>query len=109
MTDPKPRRNMVQAWIDAASSEEFAELVAALGTSPQTLYQLSSGHRNASPARALQLENITQAMRRENRKLPALVCGDTSEVCRRCPHFQKSVGKKRATESAVGPAKRVRK
>jgi hypothetical protein len=105
MANPKPRRNMVHAWIDAASPHELDELVAALGTSRQTLYQLSSGFRHASPGRALQLELISQAMRRTNKALPALVCGDASDVCRRCPHFIKSVGRTRAIAAEFGPTR----
>jgi hypothetical protein len=105
MPNPKPLRNMVHAWIDAASTEELAELTAALGSSPATLYQLSQGVRSASPARALQLELVTQAMRESNKKLPALVCGDASEVCRRCPHFAKSVGKDRVLAAEFGPSR----
>lgn len=105
MPEPKPLRNMVHAWIDAATPEEFDELVDALGTSHATLYQVSNGRRRASPARALQLELVTQAMRKSNRKLPAVVCGDASEVCRRCPHFVKSVGHARALASEFGPSR----
>ena len=105
MPDPTPLRNMVHPWIDAATPQEFEELVAALGTSPATLYQVSAGHRNASPARSLQLQLITQAMHKSNPKLPPLVCGDASEVCRRCPHFVKSVGKARALAAEFGPAR----
>ena len=96
---------MVHAWIDAASPEELEELTAALDTSKQTLYQISEGFRNASPARALQLELVTKAMRQSNKKLPALLCGDASVVCRRCPHFEKSVGKARVLAAEFGPTK----
>lgn len=105
MPEVRPLRNMVHAWIDAASPEEFEELISALATSPATLYQLSQGVRKASPARALELELVTQAMRKSNRKLPALVCGDASEVCRRCPHFAKSVGKDRVLAAEFGPSR----
>jgi hypothetical protein len=105
MAEPKPLRNMVHAWIDAATTDELRELAEALGSSPATLYQLSLGHRAASPARALELEVVTAAMRKTNRALPALVCGDASEVCRRCPHFVKSVGKHRALAAEFGPSR----
>lgn len=99
----RPYRNMIHAWVDTATGEELAELVAALNTSAATVYQLSSGHRNASPQRALQLELISKAMNKTNKALPTLVCGDTSEVCRRCPHFIKSVGRERAAVAEFGP------
>jgi hypothetical protein len=94
---------MIHAWVDAASANELEELVDALDSSHATVYQLSQGHRNASPARALQLELVSQAMRKSNPRLPELVCGDASVVCRRCPHFIKSVGKDRALAAEFGP------
>lgn len=107
MTRPRPKpehlRNMIHAWISSATPAEFEELAAALGTSKATLYQLSTNHRGASPERALQLELVSQAMHKSNKRLPVLFCGDASEVCRRCPHFEKSVGKARVLAAEFGP------
>lgn len=103
MPRPEQLRNMIHAWISSASPEEFEELVSALDTSKATLYQLSTNHRSASPARALQLELVSQAMHKANKQLPVLFCGDASEVCRRCPHFEKSVGKARVLAAEFGP------
>ncbi len=103
MPDTRTHRNMIHAWVDTATANELEELVTALGSSHQTIYQLSQGYRAASPARALQLELVSQAMHKANPTLPELVCGDASAVCRRCPHFIKSVGKDRAIASEFGP------
>lgn len=72
-------------WMTAATTAEKAELAAAVDTSAVYLYQLSSGHREASPELARRIEIKTKAMsRRTKGRLATVWRVQMSTPCSQC-------------------------
>lgn len=82
----------------AATSEEQTMLARLVGTSKAMLYQLSTGHRQVSAARAGVIEKVTEHMNKLSEgRLPQVVRTDTCAACRECPYAIKCLGARAVT------------
>jgi DNA-binding transcriptional regulator YdaS (Cro superfamily) len=88
------------AWMRAATSVEQIALAERIGSTRETLYQYSTGHRQASVDRAAQIEEATREMSKASKgRLPVVLRTDLVPACRACPYALKCLGAERVLAS----------
>jgi hypothetical protein len=85
--------NMLKLWMRAATPSERRVLAKRVGTSEGNLVQYAGGHRNASAARGIAIEQQTAKMHKASKgRLPLVYRTDLVEACRNCGFAQKCLG-----------------
>lgn len=87
--------NPFAAWMKAATSSEQVALAEAIGSTRETLYQYSTGHRQPSTERAGQIEVETLKMAKVSKgRLPEVLRTDLVPACRACPYARRCLGER---------------
>lgn len=88
------KANPIKKWMHVATVKEQDAMAKLAGTTRAMLYQYGGGFRETSAERAAQIELATQAMHKQNKKLPVLFRSDLSNACAKCPFARKCLGVK---------------
>jgi hypothetical protein len=85
----------MKTWMAAATPDEQELLAERAGTTRGQLYQLASGHRQASAAMAGRIEAATADMARASRgRLPRIYRTDLAQACRECSYAARCLGER---------------
>jgi hypothetical protein len=83
----------LKRWMQAATSAEWKELAAAVGTSTGMLDQYAGRHRTPSTERAIAIEQAAVPItKRSKGRLPRLLRTDLSAACAGCEFARKCLG-----------------
>ena len=93
MTDTT--RNKLRLWLDLATTEQRAALLAQLGASASNVRQVADGHRDVSAAMAGRIADATATVT----GMAALTRADLCAACAGCPHARAS---RDAVDSILG-------
>ena len=84
---------MMRFWMRQATEEERELLAHAVGTSRSNLDQYAGGHRQPSPTRGAEIEQIALEMHEHTGgRLPKLYRTDLVDACRQCEFSRRCLG-----------------